>query len=162
MTEVKENKPKSGGESVWDYPLPPATEDCIKHIKVICSSIIIADTTRSKRVIEKGSAPIYYIPPDDVKMQYLSPADNKTVCEWKGEASYYHLNIGDKQVRYACWYYPNPVEKFKELKNYIAFYPQKMDECYVDNELVKPQPGKYYGGWITKNITGPFKGEEGV
>jgi len=158
------NKLKSGHniESVWDYPLPPAIENCTKHIKVICTGTIIADTTRSKRVLEKGNPPVYYIPPEHVKKQFLSPAVNKTMCEWKGEACYFHLNIGNKQVRYACWYYPEPVDKFKELKNYIAFYPQKMDECFVDKELVTPQPGKYYGGWITKNIIGPFKGEEGV
>jgi uncharacterized protein (DUF427 family) len=160
MTEIKKTEHEPGKESVWDYPLPPAIENCVKHIRVICEGTIIADSIQSKRVLEKGNPPVYYIPPKDVKMKYLSPADNKTMCEWKGEANYYHLNIGDKQVHYACWYYPNPVEKFKELKNYIAFYPQKMDECYIDNELVTPQPGKYYGGWVTKNITGPFNGEE--
>ena len=162
MAEVKKIKPKAGQESVWDYPLPPAIENCKKQLKVIFDGKVIADSTRAKRVLEKGNPPVYYIPADDVKMQYLSPADNKTICEWKGEANYYHLNTGGKQVRYACWFYPDPVEKFKELKNYLAFYAQKMDECYVDNELVTPQPGKYYGGWITKNIIGPFKGEEGV
>lgn len=162
MTEVNKTEHKFDKESVWDYPLPPAIENCTQHIRVICSGTVIADSIRSKRVLEKGNPPVYYIPPDDVKREYLSPAENKTMCEWKGEARYYHLNIGTKQVRYACWYYPEPVVNFKELKNYLAFYPQKMDGCYVDNELVTPQPGKYYGGWITKNITGPFKGEGGV
>jgi len=162
MTGVKKTEHTPSREFVRDYPLPPAIENCSKHIRVICGGTVIADTTNAKQVLEKGNPPVYYIPPDDVKTEYLSPAENKTMCEWKGEASYCHLNIGTKQVRYACWYYPEPVVKFKELKNYFAFYPQKMDECYVDNELAVPQPGKYYGGWITKNITGPFKGEEGV
>lgn len=162
MPEVNKTEHKFGEESVWDYPLPPAIENCTKHIRVIYNGTVIADSIRAKRVLEKGNPPVYYIPPDDVKMKYLSPANNKTMCEWKGEASYYHLDVGDKQVRYACWFYPNPVENFKELKNYTAFYAQKMDKCYVGTERVTPQPGKFYGGWITKNIVGPFKGEEGV
>ncbi len=95
-------------------------------------------------------------------MEYLSPADNHTFCEWKGEASYYHLTIEKKQARYACWYYPEPVRDFLSIKNYIAFYPQKMDACYLDDELVTPEPGKFYGGWITKDIVGPFEGEPGT
>lgn len=162
MTNFQRIEPESGEQSVWDYPRPPKIEDCSKHIKVISCGITIADTIHSKRVLETGSPPVYYIPPEDVKKEYLSPADNKTFCEWKGEASYYHLNIGGKQVRYACWYYPNPTPEFEQIKNYIAFYAQKMDECYIDDELVTPQPGKFYGGWITKEIVGPFKGEEGV
>lgn len=94
-------------------------------------------------------------------MEFLTPAENHTFCEWKGEASYYHLTVGNKNVRYACWYYPDPVPAFNSLKNYIAFYPQKMDACYLDDELVTPQPGKFFGGWITKDIVRPFRGELG-
>lgn len=162
MNGIKKIEPKHGQESVWDYPRPPRIEDCIKQIKIIFNGAVIAETYRSKRVLETSHPPVYYIPPEDVETEYLLPAENKSFCEWKGEASYFHLNINGKQARYACWYYPNPVPAFAELKNYMAFYAQKMDACYVDNELVAPQPGKFYGGWITKNITGPFKGEEGV
>lgn len=154
--------PEAWQESVWDYPRPPRIEDFSKHIKVIFNSTIIAETIKAKRVLETSHPPVYYIPPEDVKKEYLSPAENKTFCEWKGEASYYHLTIGNKQARYACWSYPDPIPAFAELKNYIAFYAQKMDACWIDDELVTPQPGKFYGGWITKNIIGPFKGEEGV
>ncbi len=154
-------KPKPGEESVWDYPRPPKIEDFNKHIRIVHNGITIADTNRAKRVLETSHPPVYYLPPEDVKTELLSTADNHSFCEWKGTANYYHLNAGDKQVRYACWYYPEPVPKFAELKDYMAFYAQKMDECYIDDELVIPQPGKFYGGWITKNIVGPFKGEEG-
>ncbi|MEO8513418.1 MAG: DUF427 domain-containing protein [Ignavibacteria bacterium] len=153
--------PKAGEESVWDYPRPPEIEEFHKRIKVIFNGIIIADTRKAMRVLETSHPPVYYIPPEDIKMELLASADNHSFCEWKGTANYYHLNVGDKQVRYACWYYPEPVNNFKQLKNYVAFYAQKMDECYIDDELVAPQPGKFYGGWITKNIVGPFKGEEG-
>ena len=159
---VKHIKPEAWQESVWDYPRPPRIENFSKHIEVMFNGVIIAETNRAKRVMETSHPPVYYIPPEDVKMEYFSPAENKTFCEWKGEASYYHLTIGDKQARYACWNYPNPITAFAELKNYIAFYAQKMDACCIDDELVTPQPGKFYGGWITKNIVGPFKGEEGV
>ncbi len=152
MAELEKNTSKSVQESVKDYPLPPRLEKTSKHLNIIFNGVVIAESTASIRILEKGHPPVYYIPPADVKKEFLSDADNKTICEWKGEASYYHLTVGDKNVRYACWYYPNPVPAFISLKNYIAFYPQKMDACYLDGELVTPDPGKYYGGWITKDI----------
>lgn len=161
MEQLIKETPLDWQESVWDYPRPPRIEDFGKKIKIIFGGEVIAETFRAKRVLETSHPPVYYIPPEDVKKEYLSPAGNNSYCEWKGEASYFHLTVGDKIVRYACWYYPDPVPKFSELKNYLAFYPGKMDECYVDGERVTPQPGRFYGGWITKNIVGPFKGEEG-
>lgn len=158
---MKPIKPKAGEESVWDYPRPPRIEDFNGLIKIFFNGEVIAETLRAKRVLETSHPPVYYIHPDDVKKEYLEQAENHSFCEWKGEASYYHLNVNDKQVRYACWYYPNPVPGFAGLKDHMAFYAQKMDECYVNGERVIPQPGKFYGGWITKNIVGPFKGEEG-
>jgi uncharacterized protein (DUF427 family) len=154
-------EPGKGQESAWDYPRPPRIEKCSKTIKVIFNNEVVALSANTKRVLETSHPPVYYIPKTDVRDEYLSPADNHSFCEWKGEASYYHLTVGDKTVRYACWYYPAPVKDFAELKNYLAFYPQKMDACYVNDELVIPQPGKFYGGWITKDVVGPFKGSEG-
>jgi uncharacterized protein (DUF427 family) len=159
---IEKIKPEPWQESVWDYPRPPRLENVSKSIKVIFDGIVIAETTHAKRVLETANAPVYYIPPEDVKTGLLSPAVNKSFCEWKGEASYFHLNVNGKQVRYACWYYSEPVPEFAEIQNYIAFYAQKMDACYIDDELVTPQPGKFYGGWITKNIVGPIKGEPGT
>lgn len=153
-------EPKSGQESVWDYPRPPRIEDFQGRIKIIFNGKIIADSIGTKRVLETSHPPVYYIPPGDVKTEHLTEAENHSYCEWKGSANYYHLTVGDKTARYACWYYPEPVAAFAELKNHMAFYAGKMDACYVDDEQVIPQPGKFYGGWITKNIVGPFKGEE--
>lgn len=159
--KLKIIKPKPGEESVWDYPRPPAIQDFNRRIKIIFNGITIVDTAGAKRVLETSHPPVYYIPPDDVKTEYLTDAENHSFCEWKGKANYCHLTAGDKTVRYACWYYPDPVPEFSALKNHMAFYAQKMDACYIDDELVTPQPGKFYGGWITKGIVGPFKGEEG-
>lgn len=161
MSKLIKQIPKEGQESVWDYPRPPRIEDFGKKIKIIFGGEVIAETTHAKRVLETSHPPVYYIPPEDVKKEFLSSAENHSFCEWKGSASYCHLSIGEKTARYACWYYPEPVENFKELKNYMAFYAGKMDECTIDGEQVIPQPGKFYGGWITKNIVGPFKGQEG-
>jgi len=112
--------------------------------------------------LETSHPPVYYVSPDDIKMEYLEPiASGRSFCEWKGVAGYYNLSIGDKLVRNAAWYYPQPTEEFVPIKNYLAFYPSKMDACYVDGELVEAQAGDFYGGWITKDIIGPFKGETG-
>lgn len=161
MSIIIKIEPKEGQESAWDYPRPPKIENCSKLIKIVFNNTVIAETSRAKRVLETSHPPVYYLPPEDVKMEYLTPAENHSFCEWKGEASYYHLTIGDKTARYACWYYPNPVPAFSSLKNHMAFYAQKMEACYVNDELVIPQPGKFYGGWITQDVVGPFKGEQG-
>lgn len=149
-------------ESVWDYPRPPRLERTQKQLKIIFNDIILADTNRAYRVLETSHPPVYYIPPEDIKMQYLQQtASNGSFCEWKGIAGYYSVIVGAKQAHNAAWFYPEPTPNFTEIKDYVAFYPALMDACYVDNELVQPQPGKFYGGWITSDIVGPFKGEPG-
>ena len=154
--------PQSGQESVWDYPRPPRLEPVAKNLKIIFNDIVLADTNRGYRVLETSHPPMYYIPPEDIQMQYLQITNPKgSFCEWKGVAGYYSVKVGDKQAINAGWYYSEPTPAFAEIKDYIAFYANKMDACYVDNELVKPQPGDFYGGWITSNIVGPFKGEPG-
>lgn len=158
----KRIEPAPGQESVWDYPRPPAVQDTGKHIEVFFNDILIADSTDAKRVLETASPPVYYIPPSDVEMRYLLKSDKTTFCEWKGEASYYTVSVHDKSAKDAAWFYPNPAPGYESIKNYIAFYPQLMDACYVDGEIVKPPPGKFYGGWITSDIAGPFKGEPGT
>lgn len=150
--------PDSKYKSILDYPLPPVPENFYKNVRIIFNGIEIANSKKAIRVLEKGHPPVYYISNDNVKMEYLVPAENHSTCPWKGEASYYHVKIGDKEARYACWYYPEPVPEFISIKNYIAFYPRKMDACYINDELVTPEPGKFYGGWITKDITVPSLG----
>ena len=160
--KVQKTKPEPGQESVWDYPRPPRLEDCSSHIEIVFDGIKIVDTRQAKRVLETSHPPVYYIPPEDIQMKYLEKCPGGSWCEWKGKAQYYSLKINDKIVRNAAWYYPDPTPEFITIKNYLAFYADPMDACYVNGEKVIPQPGNFYGGWITKNITGPFKGEAGT
>lgn len=154
-------KPKPGQESVWDYPRPPKLEKVNKTIEVYFNGKRIARTNAAYRVLETSHPPVYYLPPDDIEQRFLLPADQQTHCEWKGRGSYYHLQVGDKTVQNACWFYADPTKAFAHIKNYPAFYAHKMDKCTVDGEIVIPQPGNFYGGWITSDIVGPFKGIEG-
>ncbi len=154
--------PKPGQESVWDYPRPAILEDTNKHLKVIFNGIILAETNKGKRVLETSHPPGYYIPPENVKQEYLIQNTKKTFCEWKGWACYYDISIGNKYVKNAVWQYLNPTSSFLPLKGYYSFYASLMDACYVNDELVKPQVGDFYGGWITNDIVGPFKGEPGT
>lgn len=155
-------KPEDGQESVWDYPRPAILQDTDKHLKVIFNGIVLAETNRGKRVLETSHPPAYYIPPEDVKQEYLIQNNQRTFCEWKGSACYYDISIGDKYVKNAVWQYLNPTSTFLPLKGYYSFYASLMDACYVNDELVTPQAGDFYGGWITKDIVGPFKGETGT
>lgn len=158
----KRIEPGPGQESVWDYPRPPVVRDTEKHIEVFFNNILIADSTDAIMVLETASPPVYYIPPEDVEMKYLIESGKTTYCEWKGTASYYTVSVHDKRAEDAAWFYHEPAPGYETIKDYIAFYPQLMDACYVDGEIAKPQPGRFYGGWITSDITGPFKGEPGT
>lgn len=155
-------KPGPGQESVWDYPRPPRLELSKKRIQIVFNGITIADTKRAYRVLETSHPPVYYIPPEDIEMQYLVKENGRSFCEWKGQAGYYSLTVNDKTAIKVGWYYPNPTPSFAAIKNHIAFYPAPMDMCLVNGETVTPQPGNFYGGWITKDIVGPFKGEPGT
>ena len=154
--------PQPGQESVWDYPRPPRLEDCPKHIQVVFNEITIVDTHQAKRVLETSHPPSYYIPPSDIRMEYLIATPKSSWCEWKGQAGYYTIRVGDKEAINAAWYYPNPTPEFVPMKNYVAFYPGRMDACFVDGERVQPQPGDFYAGWITSDIVGSFKGGPGT
>ena len=153
--------PGPGQESVWDYPRPPRVEDTAKHLQVVFNGVVIADTRRARRVLETSHPPIYYIPPGDIQMQYLQPTSRSSMCEWKGPASYYTVTVAGKSAPDAAWTYRRPTPAFVTIKDFVAFYPQLMDSCTVDGEHVTPQPGEFYGGWITRDVVGPFKGEPG-
>ena len=155
-------EPKAGQESVWDYPRPPKLEPTNKHLKIIFNNKIIAETKRAFRVLETSHPPVYYFPPEDVRTEFLTKAAGESFCEWKGRAGYYDLQVGEKSVANAAWFYANPAASFAKIKNHIAFYPSKMDACYINDELVKTQEGDFYGGWITSDIVGPFKGGAGT
>jgi uncharacterized protein (DUF427 family) len=162
IVKFKRIEPKTGQESVWDYPRPPRLEDCSKHIRVIFNGVTIAETNRAKRVLETSHPPTYYIPPEDVKMEFLRAIPRTSWCEWKGKARYYDVTVGEKSTSAAAWTYPDPVPEFASLRNYLAFYPGQMDACYVAGEQVQAQVGDFYGGWITSDIVGPFKGAPGT
>jgi len=162
MVSPQPINPEPGQESVWDYPRPPRLEDTNKHIQVVFNDIVIVDTHSAKRVLETSHPPTYYIPPGDIKIEYLILMPKSSFCEWKGIANYYTIRVGDKQAHNAAWFYPNPTANFASIKYHVAFYAHLMDACYVDGERVQPQPGNFYGGWVTHDIVGPFKGSPGT
>ena len=151
-----------GQESVWDYPRPPRLEDCTKRVEILFNGAVIADTARAKRLLETSHPPVYYLPPDDVALTHLIRAvGGSSFCEWKGDASYYDLVVANRRAPRAAWVYPSPSASFTAIKGHIAFYCGPMDSCLVGGEKVRPQPGGFYGGWITDDVVGPFKGEPG-
>lgn len=151
-------KPQAGQESVWDYPRPPRVEDSPRHIQVVFNRVLVADTRHAQRVLETSHPPVYYLPPEDIRMEYLVPTGRVTYCEWKGQAAYYSLVVNDRRADNAAWFYPAPSPGYEAIQNYVAFYAHLMEACTIDGERVRPQPGGFYGGWITNDIVGPFKG----
>lgn len=154
-------KPGPGQESVWDYPRPPRLESITRHIQITFNGEIIADTRHARRVLETSHPPVYYIPPEDIRQEFLQPGSGLSFCEWKGEARYYTVAVNGARAENAGWCYPHPTAGFAAIKDHVAFYPAPMDACLVDGERARPQPGNFYGGWITGDIVGPFKGEPG-
>ena len=161
MARPLPDEPLPGQESVWDYPRPPRLEPVSKTIQIRFNSVLIADTRLAYRVLETSHPPVYYIPQDDIQMAYLIAAGGSSWCEWKGAAVYYDVVVGKQTAVRAAWSYPHPAPSFTPIAEHLAFYAWAMDECLVDGEQVTPQPGRFYGGWITNDIAGPFKGEVG-
>ncbi len=155
-------EPGPGQESVWDYPRPAIAEPTDKHVQIVVNGETVADSRRPYRVLETSHPPTYYLPPEDVKMEYFTPTNRRTVCEWKGPARYFTIQVGDRQLPDAAWCYPSPTSSFAAIANYIAVYPSQMEACYVNGERVQAQAGDFYGGWITSDIVGPFKGGAGT
>ena len=152
-------EPGPGQESVWDYPRPPALVADSRHVIVRKENAVVADTRKSIRLCETASPPTFYLPPDAVDWDLLVPARGSSVCEWKGAAKYWALPSDPGTA--IAWTYPRPRARYEKLKDHIAFYPALID-CFVDDEKVEPQPGRFYGGWITPDVVGPFKGEPGT
>ncbi len=155
-------EPGPGQESVWDYPRPPALERTEAHLVVEHAGVVVAETRRAWRVLETSQPPAYYFPPDDVRLDLLDATTTSTFCEWKGTASYRRLRVGDQVVDDAAWVYERPVERFEPIRDHLAFYAQRVDRCSVDGEVVSGNEGRYYGGWITSRVVGPFKGGAGT
>lgn len=148
-------------ESVWDYPRPPRVEPLGRRVRIELGGEVIAQSDRALRVLETAGAPTIYLPPEDVRTEKLRPAEGTTECEWKGTARYSDAIAGQKVSRRAAWTYPEPKPGFEALRNHIAFYASRVDGAYLDDERVEPQPGGFYGGWVTAEIQGPIKGEPG-
>ena len=154
--------PGPGQESVWDYPRPPRVEPVTERLRVVVDGVTVADTTRGRRVLETAGAPVYYFPPDDVRLDLFVPSSLETVCEWKGGATYRSLRLGERVIENVAWSYEDPLPGFETIRGHLAFYAAKVDEAWVGEEQATPQPGGFYGGWVTSRIVGPMKGEPGT
>lgn len=147
-------------ESVWDYPRPPRISPDDRRVVVESNGVVLADTTSAVRVLETSHPPVFYIAPEDVAINHLLPSSHTSFCEFKGKAAYWDLDSG-RRIPQVAWSYPNPMAGFTAIADWLAFYPSKVD-CYVAGERVDSQEGGFYGGWITAEVTGPFKGGPGT
>jgi uncharacterized protein (DUF427 family) len=146
-------------ESVWDYPRPPRLESVAARIRILHAGQTLADTTRALRILETSHPPVYYLPPADIAMHLLHQSPSRqSFCEFKGLATYWSLG----NARDVAWSYESPTSRYAALAGHLAFYASRVDECWVDDERVLPQQGDFYGGWITSNLRGPFKGAPGT
>ena len=150
-----------GQESVWSYPRPAVAERSKRHVRIEHASVVVADTCSPVRVLETSHPPGWYVPSGDVDAALLRPSDRRSFCEWKGHAVYWHLELVGEVIRDVAWSYPDPTPAFASLRDHLAFYAGPLDFCSVDGERVRPQPGGFYGGWITPDLAGPFKGVPG-
>ncbi len=149
-------------EDVWSYPRPPALQPCARPVRIVFAGRTIAETTAAWRVLETSHPPSYYLPPDAFRDCELEPAPGASLCEWKGEAAYWTIRVGHRAARRAAWSYPDPTPEFAAIRDHLAVYAGAMDQCFVGDHLVVPQPGGFYGGWITPDLKGPFKGAPGT
>ncbi len=150
-------------ESVWDYPRPPRVEPSDEHVVVTHRGVVLADTTDSLRLLETSHPPTYYLPRSAFADGVLRPGrTGGSWCEWKGGADYIDLVVGAEVLTAVAWTYPTPSAGFEALVDHVALYPGRVERCTVDGEVVEPQPGNFYGGWITSRVTGPFKGAPGT
>jgi len=154
--------PGPGQESVWDYPRPPRLEPERRRVRVVLGGEVLAESDRALRVCETASPPTVYVPREDVRVERLEPSARRSFCEWKGEARYWSARAGECRVADVAWSYPRPEPGFEALRDHLAFYPARVDACFLDDEAVEAQAGRFYGGWVTREIVGPFKGEPGT
>ena len=147
---------------MWAYPRPPRVEATDRRLRVELAGVVVAESRRAIRVLETSHPPVYYIPPEDVRVDLLAPVDGSSFCEWKGRARYFDVVVDGRRAAKAAWAYPDPSSDQVRLKDHVAFYAGRVDACFVDDEPVEPQPGGFYGGWITPDVVGPFKGDPGT
>ena len=161
MRPPKPDPKKPGQESVWEFPRPAVAQPQHRRLRVEFAGVVVAQTEAGFRTLETSHPPTYYFPPADVNMALLQRAERSTMCEWKGRAVYYDVVVGSHRAALAAWAYPQPTPAFALMRDHIAFYANKMTACFVDEERVTPQPGQFYGGWVTSAFAGPFKGIPG-
>lgn len=154
-------EPGPGEESVWDYPRPPRLAPDAREVVVRAGLEVVARSTRAIRVLETASPPTFYLPPADVRRELLVERSGASACEWKGRARYWTVQTAEAVLEDAAWSYPEPLPAFAEIRDFVSFYPARL-ECTVDGEVVRAQPGGFYGGWVTSEIVGPVKGEPGT
>jgi uncharacterized protein (DUF427 family) len=157
----KPDATRSGQESVWSYPRPAVAERTSAHIVIEHAGTILVDTSSAVRTLETSHPPSYYIPRGDILEGALRRANGSSFCEWKGVAAYWDVTVGGATLASVGWSYPSPSASFAILADHVAFYAAPFDRCTVDGETVTPQPGGFYGGWITSGVSGPFKGIPG-
>ncbi len=148
-------------EDVWLYPRPPALQPVALPVRIDFAGRTVAATTAAYRVLETSHPPVYYLPPEAFTGCLLDPAPGRSLCEFKGMARYWSVRVGDRVALRAGWSYPDPEPAYADMADYVAIYAAMMDACFVGDEQVIPQPGGFYGGWITKDLKGPFKGVPG-
>jgi uncharacterized protein (DUF427 family) len=158
----RQDHAEAGRECVWDYPRPPRLESTSKEIRVEFGGQVLARTNAAYRVLETSHPPVYYVPQSDIRLEFFEESGGGSYCEWKGAASYYDVVVGGKRLQRVAWFYAKPTAAFRDIRGYVAFYPSAMDGCYVAGERVDSQRGDFYGGWITSDIEGPFKGGPGT
>ncbi len=161
MDRIDRVAPGPGQESVWDYPRPPRVQPVPEQIRVVAGGLTIAQSTRALRVIETAGPPVYYVPPEDVRMDLMVPTPHRSLCEFKGEARYWTVAFPGRVIPNAAWSYSQPNPGYEAIRNHLAFYAWAVDEAWVGDELATPQSGRFYGGWVTSRIVGPFKGGPG-
>ena len=154
--------PGPGQRSVWEFPRPPALEQWHERVVVRLGGVVVAETTEAWSVLETSHPPTYYLPPDTWVPGSLRPAAGSSYCEWKGTARYLDVVSGEVVAARAAWTYPAPTAGFGVLRDHVAVYPGAVEECTVDGVVVEPQPGGFYGGWVTPRVVGPFKGAPGT
>jgi uncharacterized protein (DUF427 family) len=153
--------PQRGQESSWDYPRPPRVEATGRHVVANFGGVAVADTREAVRLLEKANPPVYYIPPQHVRLELMTLNRHRTHSEELGAAAYYDLTLDGREVRNAAWVYTDPLPGYEAIRGRIAFHAGRIDEAFVDGERVTPQPGSFGNGWITSDVVGPFKGEPG-
>lgn len=153
-------EPGPGQESVWDYPRPPRLERDAREVVLRWQGREVARTRSAVRLLETSHPPSFYLPWTDVDASLLQPAEGSSFCEWKGPARYWSLVLGSARLDRIAWSYPQPLEGAEAVADRVAFYAHGLT-CTVGGAPVTPQPGGFYGGWVTPELTGPFKGETG-